>query len=126
MSRIVLFSLIKLTTEELFVLRQSMDDTNDEITIYNWPHETPASQAETYSLFQRVKPEVPVHRGQTFVMFIDAAKTPEGLHAPVVVVACESASDGVNAESRASKLEYARYKYIYLHAEKAQQVKPLW
>lgn len=123
---IVLFSLIKLTTEEVSVLRQSTEDTNDEITIHNWPHETPASQAETYSLFQCVKPEVPVHRGQTFVIFIDAAKTPEGLRAPVVVVACESASDRVSDESRSSKLEYLRYKHIYLHAEKAQQVKLLW
>lgn len=124
--KIVLFSLIKLTAEEIFVLKQSMDDTTDEFAIYNWPHETPASQTEIYNLFQCVKPEVPVHRGQTFVMFIDAANASEPERAPVVVVACESAPNDISDELRTARLEQMRYKNIYLHAERAQQVMALW
>ncbi|KAJ4322885.1 hypothetical protein N0V94_002147 [Neodidymelliopsis sp. IMI 364377] len=123
---ITLFSLIKLTDKEMFTVKQDMGDTTDEITIYNWPHETPASQAETYSIFQCVKPELPVHHGQTFVLFIDAAHISGPQRAPVVVVACESATDDVSDESRRSKLELMRYKHIYLHAERAQQVRALW
>ncbi|KAF1976552.1 hypothetical protein BU23DRAFT_29643 [Bimuria novae-zelandiae CBS 107.79] len=124
--KIILFSLIKLTDEEISVLKKDMGDTTDEITIYNWPHETPASQAETYNIFQCVKPEEPVSRGQTFVMFIDATYTSGPQRAPVVVVARESASEGVNDGSRSSRLELMRYKHIYLHAERAQQVRALW
>ncbi|OAG05049.1 uncharacterized protein CC84DRAFT_1218439 [Paraphaeosphaeria sporulosa] len=124
--KIMLFSLIQLTDEEIIILRQDMGDTTDEITIYNWPRETPASQAETYNIFQCVKPEDPITRGQTFVMFIDATHLSGPQRAPVVVVACESASEGVNDGTRESSLELMRYKHIYLHAEEAEQVRALW
>jgi hypothetical protein len=58
-------------------------------------------------------------------MFIDAANISGPQRAPVLVVACESASDDVDDESRLSKLELMRYKHIYLHAERAQQVRAL-
>ncbi|KAF9693230.1 hypothetical protein EKO04_008957 [Ascochyta lentis] len=61
--KVILFSLIKLTDEEISVLKQNMDGGTNEVTIYNWPHETPASQAETYNIFQCVKPEAPVAGG---------------------------------------------------------------
>ncbi|KAF2446977.1 hypothetical protein P171DRAFT_429930 [Karstenula rhodostoma CBS 690.94] len=124
--KIVLFSLIQLTDEEISELKQDMGDTTNEITIYNWPHETPASQAETYNIFQCVKPDVLMSGGQTFVMFIDATHISGPERAPVVVVACESASEGVNDGPRFSRLELMRYKHIYLRAERAQQVKALW
>lgn len=132
--KIVLFSLINLTDEEISALKHDIGDTTNEITIHNWPHATPASQAETYNIFQCVKPEAPVHDGQTFVMFIDTADLTGPERAPVVVVACESApgvaqrvarkvsDDG----SRLSKLERMRYCHIYLRAEFAHAVKPLW
>jgi hypothetical protein len=123
---IILFSLIKLTDDEVAVLKREIGDTADEVIIYNWPHECPASQAETYDIFQCVKPEVPVPRGQTFVMFIDASHLSGSERAPVVVVACESASDGIFDGSRASRLEQMRYRHINLRAEHAQSVKSLW
>jgi hypothetical protein len=124
--KIVLFSLIKLTDEEVAVLKQDMGDAEDEITIYNWPHETPASQAETYIIFQRVKPEGLVHLSQTFVMFIDATHISRPQRAPIVVMACESTPEGTSDGSRATRLELMRYKYIYLRPERAQRVKTLW
>ena len=124
--KVVLFSLIKLTNDEIAVLKQEIGNTTDEVIIYNWPHEIPASQAETYDLFQCVKPEVPVPRGQTFVMFIDATHLSGPERAPVVVVACESASDGIFDGSRASRLEQMQYRYIDLRAEHARSVRSLW
>ncbi|KAH6611814.1 hypothetical protein C7974DRAFT_476588 [Boeremia exigua] len=124
--QVTLFSLIKLTDEEIRVLKQDMGHPADEIVVYNWPHETPASQAQAYTIFQCVKPEIPIQGGQTFVMFIDATHTSGPQRAPVVVVACESASTAVGDGSRSSHLELIQYKHIYLHAERAQEVKGLW
>ncbi|KAF3031919.1 hypothetical protein E8E12_000593 [Didymella heteroderae] len=107
-----------LTDKEIFALKEDMGDTTNEITIYNWPHKTPASQAETYSIFQCVKPHAPVHKGQTFVMFVDTAHLTGPERAPVVVVVCESASECVSAGSLLSKLEQTRYSHIYLRPEK--------
>ncbi|KAF3042036.1 hypothetical protein E8E11_000632 [Didymella keratinophila] len=131
---IVLISLINLTDDEMSVLKQGMGDTANEITIYNWPHATPASQAETYNIFQCVKPEAPVHDGQTFVMFIDAAHLSGPQRAPVVVVACEStaevarraAREVADAGSRLSKLEQMQYCHIFLRAEYSQAVEAHW
>ncbi|KAJ4331517.1 hypothetical protein N0V87_009098 [Didymella glomerata] len=131
---IVLFSLINLTDDEISVLKQDMGDTANEITIYNWPHATPASQAETYNIFQCVKPEAPVHDGQTFVMFIDAAYLSGPRRAPVVVVACESAAEVAHRAarevagdgSRVVELEKMRYCHIYLRAEYSEAIKALW
>lgn len=124
--RIILFSLIKLSNEEISVLRQNMEDATDEITIYNWPHNIPASQAETYSIFQCIKPEKPNARGRAFVMFIDATHLLGPERAPVVVVACEPSSDDIDVCNRETQLEAIRHKHICLHAEEAQLVKPLW
>lgn len=121
--RIVLFSLINLTDEEISVLKHDMGVAANEVTIYNWPHATPASHAETYNIFQCVKPEYMVPRGQTFVMFIDAMHLSGPERAPVVVVACESAPDYTDQPTHRQCL---CYKHIYLHAERAQQVKELW
>jgi hypothetical protein len=123
---IVLFSLIRLTDKEVSVLKRDMGDTTNEITIYNWPYATPASQAETYSIFQSVKPEIPVPQGQTFVMFVDAAHLSGPQRAPVVVVACEAACETVSDGSRSSRLEQMTYKHIYLRAERAHGVRALW
>lgn len=125
-NEVVLFSLVKLTDEEITALKQDMGDTTNEMIIYNWPQETPASQAETYNMFQCVKPEVPVSGGQTFVMFIDTEHISGPQRAPVVVVACESVSKATNDGSRLSRLELMSYKHIYLHAERAQEVRALW
>jgi hypothetical protein len=124
--KIILFSLIRLTDEEISVLKRDMGDTTNEITIYNWPYAMPASQAETYSIFQCVKPEVPVPQGQTFVMFVDAAHLSGPQRAPVVVVACEAACETVSDGSRSSRLEQMTYKHIYLRAERAQGIRALW
>lgn len=132
--KIVLFSLINLTEDEIAVLKQDMGDTANDITIHNWPHSTPASQAETYSIFQSVKPEAPVHDGQTFVVFIDAAHLSGPQRAPVVVIACEStaevarqaARENAGDDLRLSKLEQMRYCHIYLRAEYPDAVKALW
>jgi hypothetical protein len=124
--KIVLFSLIRLTDDEIAALKQEIGNTTDEVVIHNWPNESPASQAETYSIFQCVKPEIPVPGGQTFVMFIDATHLSGPERAPVVVVACESAPAGILDGSRRSKLEQMRYHHISLRAEHAQSVKSLW
>ncbi|OSS52613.1 hypothetical protein B5807_02955 [Epicoccum nigrum] len=123
---IVLFSLIKLTDDEIAALKQEIGDTSDEVVIQNWPNESPASQAETYNIFQCVKPEIPVSGGQTFVMFIDATHLSGPERAPVVVVACESAPAGIFDGSRRAKLEQMQYHNISLHAEHARSVKSLW
>jgi hypothetical protein len=131
---IVLFSLINLTDNEISVLKQDIGETANEITIYNWPHATPASQTETYNIFQCVKPEAPVHDGQTFVMFIDSAHHSGPQRAPIVVVACESRAaaarevtrEAVDEESRPLKLEHMRYSHIHLRAEYTQAVRALW
>ncbi|KAJ4356073.1 uncharacterized protein N0V89_004100 [Didymosphaeria variabile] len=123
---ITLFSLIQLTDKEILALRQDMSDTTNEITIYNWPHDTPASQAETYNIFQCVKPDRVAPCGQTFVMFIDATHISGPERAPVVVVACESRPDGIEVEGRYSKQDRMRYEHIYLRAEEAKEVKHLW
>lgn len=124
--KIVLFSLIRLTDDEIAALKQEIGNTTDEVVIHNWPNESPASQAETYNIFQCVKPEIPVPGGQTFVMFIDATHLSGPERAPVVVVACESAPAGILDGSRRSKLEQMRYHHISLRAEHAQSVKSLW
>ncbi|PVH91978.1 hypothetical protein DM02DRAFT_663407 [Periconia macrospinosa] len=38
---------------EISKMKQDMGATADEIIIHNWPHEAPASQAETYNLFRK-------------------------------------------------------------------------
>ncbi|KAF2753831.1 hypothetical protein EJ05DRAFT_173417 [Pseudovirgaria hyperparasitica] len=68
---ITLFSLVKLTDDEIVKLRALMNDANHEIVIYNWPHDTPASHTETYNIFQHVKPPMISPCGETFVLFID-------------------------------------------------------
>ena len=123
---ITLLSLIKLRDEEMSRIKQDMRDTTNEITIYNWPHETPASQAETYNMFQCVKPDLVVPCGQTFVMFIDAMHISGPYRAPVIVVACESTPEDLDVEGRDCRLEWMSYKHIYLHAVEAQQIKELW
>jgi len=123
---ITLLSLIKLRDEEMSRIKQDMGDTTNDITIYNWPHETPASQAETYNMFQCVKPDLVVPCGQTFVMFIDAMHISGPNRAPVIVVACESTPEDLDVEGRDCRLEWMSYKHIYLHAVEAQQIKELW
>jgi hypothetical protein len=124
--KITLFSLIKLTDEEISMIRQDMGDTTNETTIWNWPHETPASQAETYNIFQRVKPGLIAPYGQTFVMFIDTTHISGPERAPVVVVACKSTPVGFDVEWRYCRLDRMSYEHIYLHAVKTQQVEELW
>ncbi|KAJ8115024.1 hypothetical protein OPT61_g3230 [Boeremia exigua] len=126
--RIVLFSLINLTQEEISVLKQDMGDTANDITIFNWPHAVSASQAEIYNIFQCVKPDIPVPHGQTFVLFVDAAHLSGPQRAPLVVVACESAADSnvIHDGSRPSKLYQMQLCHISLRAEYAQAVKELW
>jgi hypothetical protein len=124
--KITLFSLIKLTDEEMSAIKQDMGDTTNEITIWNWPHGTPASQAETYNIFQCVKPGLIAPCGQTFVMFIDTTNISRPKRAPVVVVACESTPEGFDVEGRYCRLDRMSYKHIYLHAMKTQQVEELW
>ncbi|KAF2998801.1 hypothetical protein E8E13_000935 [Curvularia kusanoi] len=124
--RIVLFSLIGLTDEEIATLKQEMGDTANEITIYNWPHASPASQAEIYHIFQCVKPEAPVRGGQTFVLFVDATHLSGPQRVPVVVVACENALQGTKDRARLSKQEQMVHNHIYLRPEHAQSVKSLW
>lgn len=122
---IVLFSLIKLTDEEITTLKQEMEDTTNEITIHNWPHDIPASQAETYDLFQCVKPELEGLCGQTFVMFIDSVHLCGSERAPVLVVATETDVDFLN-DSGITKQDRMSYKYIHMRAEEAYYVKELW
>jgi hypothetical protein len=124
--KIELFSLIKLTDEEIARLKHDMGDTKNEITIHNWPHETTASQSETYNIFQCVKPDLVAPFGQTFVMLIDTTHISEPERAPVVVVACESTPQGIEVEGRYSRLDQMGYKHIYLRAEKTQRIKELW
>jgi hypothetical protein len=119
---ITLFSLIKLTDEEISQIKQDIGDTTNAITIYNWPHDTPSSQAEIYNLFQCVKPGLVDRCGQTFVMFIDAVHTSTPQRTPVVVVASESTPE----LSTVSEKEMLEYKHIYLQAVQTQKIKELW
>lgn len=121
--KIILFSLVKLADAEISALRQDLGDTAQEITIYNWPHDIPASQTETYNIFQFLKPDLVLPCVQTFVMFIDATHLSGPERSPVVVVACESMTDGTDIHSEQERM---RYEHIYMHAEEAQQVKHLW
>lgn len=120
--KITLFSLIKLTEKEMSQIKQDIGDTTTPITIHNWPHDTPSSQAETFNLFQCVKPNLVDKCDQTFVMFIDAAHAFNPQSKPVVVVASESTpSTPCDFEK-----ELVGYRHIELRALETESVKDIW
>lgn len=82
-STLTLISLVHLPDQVLDDLAAKIGATDDvpHVVIHNWPdNQEPCSRPEMYRIFQAIKPLPHDDVDETFLMFIDGDRSPDGYH----------------------------------------------